>query len=219
MKGTTMPSPTRGKKTRITKPHSGQSEGSKTTGSSTDVAGVNAEMDEDWRTIAKLGLGWFGIWEGMSDYQEMPREMEAVGGMLAGSLVGDGCVYGVENTGGEVPVYETGDDFADDIEMLMIFHAGKFAIACMCGSMDSGLILPTAFGMSVVARIAEKLRDNLNEILRLARILSDTGLVTFLDIDPSKLKGWVPRWGSGGGSERRAARRPGKAAPRDPLQP
>jgi hypothetical protein len=178
---------------------SGQSEASTTTSSSAKVTGVNAEMDEDWRVIAELGRGWFGIWEGMSDYQEMPREMEAVGGVLAGNLVGDGCVYGVENVGGEVPIYETGDDFADDIEMLMIFHAGKFAIACMCGSIDSGLILPTAFGMSVVARIAEKLRDNLNEILRLARILSDTGRVTFSDTDPSKLKGWVSRWGSGGG--------------------
>jgi hypothetical protein len=140
--------------------------------------------------IDELGRGWLGVWLGMPEYAAMPRAIEAVGGLIAGVLVGDGIVAQVYNMGdpGD-PSYETDPDECDDTEMVMIFNAGIFAIRCMCRKLYHELDCPTAFGMRMVATIAEFLRDNRGEVLRLANQLQSTDILTADDIDLSEFKG------------------------------
>jgi len=126
----------------------------------------------------------------MPEYAAMPRAIEAVGGLIAGVLVGRGIVARVYNMGSPGdPSYETPPDECDDAEMLMIFNAGKFAVRCMCQKLHYELDFPTAFGMRMVATIAEFLRDNRGEVLRLASQLHSTDILAGDDIDLSEFKG------------------------------
>jgi len=147
---------------------------------------VNDEISE----IDKFGRGWFGVWLGMPEYAAMPRAIEAVGGLIAGVLLGNGIVGHVYNMGSPGdPSYETPPDECNDAEMLMIFNAGKFAVRCMCQKLYYELDYPTAFGLQMVATIAEFLRDNRGEVLRLANQLQSTDILTADDIDLSEFKG------------------------------
>jgi hypothetical protein len=109
--------------------------------------------------------------------------------MIDGVLVGNGIAMQVYNMGppGE-PSYETPPDDCDDAEMLMIFNAGIFAIRCMCQELHYELHFPTAFGMRMVTTIAEFLRHNRHEVLRLANQLRGTDIMTVDDIDLSEFE-------------------------------
>lgn len=151
---------------------------------------MGGTMNDCIRENEELGRGWLGVWFGWPQYDKMPRAIEAVGGLISIVLVGEGIVSQVYNMGSDdEPSYETDPEDRDDAEMAMIFSAGRFAIECMCRRIPDEVILPTAFGMRMVASIAEKLRGNRDEIKRLATQLRSEDILTVDDIDLSRFKG------------------------------
>ncbi len=123
------------------------------------------------------------IWAGLAEATTMPRELEAVGGMVVQIILGHGCA-GVAG-----PSDENGDYFlpnADhlDHEPLMLFSAGKLAMSWMCGTSPGKLPL-SLFSTRLVANIAREFLGNLGEILRLAWKLREEGFLADAD-----LNGW-----------------------------
>jgi hypothetical protein len=134
---------------------------------------IGPELQE---LIAKYENTWVGLPEAVA----MPRELEGVGGMLGGMVLGVGV--------GAVAICSCGEMHLDvdsfrlgDHEAVMMFHAGKLAIAVMCGTSPRDYPL-AASSVRLVTSIAEEFLGNLPEILRLTRQLKEERQVSPEDV-------------------------------------
>jgi len=137
------------------------------------------KLPED-HDLCELETQYKGIWAGLPEAAAMPRELEAVGGMLVEMTLGHGCgaLEGPSEESGDYSL-PCADHF--DYEQRMLFIAGKLAIAWMCGTSQGRLPL-MPFSTWLVASITEEFRGNLDEILRLARQLKAEGFLADADV-------------------------------------
>ena len=149
----------------------------------------DTEPKEDDSMYDKLPIGqelhdlkakYENTWAGLPEVAAMPREFEAVGGLLAGMVLGGGTgdVFGPRGEGGQyfVVAAEEEESEGGDFEAVMMFFAGKLAMALMCGT-GPGVYPLSAFSIRLAARIAREFLGNLPEILRLARQLKREGQI------------------------------------------
>ncbi|MGA7743810.1 MAG: hypothetical protein WBP56_02535 [Polyangia bacterium] len=130
--------------------------------------------------LTELEAKYKSIWAGLPEAAAMPRELEAVGGVLAAMVLG-GSTGGV--AGPRDPHEEYFAFAAEDLdhEVMMLFGAGKLAISWMCGTNPD--VPPLApFSIRLVARIAEEFLGNREEILRLARLLKEEECLDDCDV-------------------------------------
>jgi hypothetical protein len=147
----------------------------------------------------ELEAKYKSVWAGLPEAAAMPREVEAVGGVLAAMVLG-GSVGGVAGPRGPHGNYFAFAEEDMDHEVLMLFNAGKLAISWMCGTNPSALPL-APFSIRLVARIAEAFLGNLGEILRLARLLKEECC-----LDDSDVESWTTSGQSVGGDRIGAVR-------------
>lgn len=122
-------------------------------------------------------------WATLPEVVAMSKEFEGVGGLLGGMVLGAGTgeVWGPRGEDGDYYVLAAEEEDGD-FEAVMMFFAGKLAMAMMCGT-GPCLYPLSAFSVGLAVSIAREFWGNFDEIVRLARKLKEEGTLCIEDVE------------------------------------